>query len=63
LLNLHIDTVEVAMLESIRKAVLVPAIPLEGMVAVGTGAAFVWLLAKGYIQPLAIYFLELYLSF
>jgi hypothetical protein len=63
LLNLPGDTVEVAMLESIRKAVLIPTIPLEGTVAVGTGAAFVWLLAKGYIKPLAVYFLELYLSF
>ena len=51
------------MLEAIRKAVEIPAIPFESLVTIATAGAFLWLLAKGAIQPLAIYLLELYLSF
>jgi hypothetical protein len=54
---------EVVMLETVRRAVPISALPVDGLVAVGTGAAFFWLLAQGYIRPLAIYMLELYLSF
>ena len=51
------------MFETVRRAVPISALPVDGLVAVGTGAAFFWLLAQGYIRPLAIYMLELYLSF
>ncbi|MDH3746368.1 MAG: hypothetical protein OES47_14820 [Acidobacteriota bacterium] len=54
------------MLEAIRKTVPIPeltAVALEVPVAVVTAIAFVWLLAQGAIQPLAVYLLELYLLF
>ena len=51
------------MLAAIRKAVHVPELPIEAVVSVVTGLAFFWLLAKGVIQPLAVYLLQLYLSF
>ena len=54
---------EVVMLETVRRAIPISALPIDGLVAVGTGAAFFWLLTQGYIRPLAIYMLELYLSF
>jgi hypothetical protein len=54
---------EVVMLETVRRAVPISAFPVDGLVAVGTGAAFFWLLTQGYVRPLAIYLLELYLSF
>lgn len=52
------------MLESIRKAVPYPSLilPAEAAVAVLTTACFVWLLMNGYVQPIAIFLLELYLS-
>ena len=51
------------MFETVRKVVPISALPVDGLVAVGTGGAFFWLLSQGYIRPLAIYLLELYLSF
>ena len=51
------------MLAAIQKAVSLPAYRLEGVVSLATGVAFFWLLAKGVIQPLAIYLLQLYLWF
>lgn len=51
------------MLAAIRKAAHVPDLPVEGVVSAATGLAFLWLLAKGVIQPLAVYLLQLYLSF
>ena len=51
------------MLAAIRKAVAVPVIPLEGLVSAVTALAFFWLLATGVIRPLAVYLLQLYLSF
>ena len=53
------------MFELIRKAVPVPAkvLPLEGVAAFTTAVAFLWLLAHGYVRPVAVYLLELYLSF
>lgn len=51
------------MLETVRRAVPISALPVDGLVAVGTGAAVFWLLTQGYVRPFAIYLLELYLSF
>ena len=59
----ELTILEVVMLEAIRKAVDVPTVPFEGLVTAVTAAAFFWLLARGAIQPLAIYLLEIYLSF
>ena len=51
------------MIESIRKAITLPQVPIQ-VVATGlTVSAFAWLLAQGAIQPIAIYLLQLYLSF
>ena len=52
------------MYSTIRKAIAPSlALPIEWIVSVGTLFAFLWLLAQGYIQPIAIYLLELYLTF
>ena len=51
------------MLESIRKAVVVPSLNLEIVVGAATVFSFIWLLAHGFIRPIAVYLLELYLTF
>ena len=51
------------MLETLRRAVPISALPLDGLIAAGTGFAFLWLLSHGYIRPFAVYLLELFLSF
>lgn len=52
------------MLPAIRKAAVLPRpLPLEGLVTLGTLLGFFWLLFQGHIQPIAIYLLELYLTF
>jgi hypothetical protein len=51
------------MLETLRRVAPIPAVQMEGVVGAATVGAFVWLLVEGYIRPLAVYFLELYLSF
>ncbi|MDH3253640.1 MAG: hypothetical protein OEM62_01515 [Acidobacteriota bacterium] len=50
------------MLDTLRRTVPISALPIDGLIAAGTGLAFFWLLSQGYIRPLAIYLLELYLS-
>lgn len=51
------------MLEVLRKAVpAVSQLSVDAVVAVATFATFLWLLANGFIRPLAIYLLELYLA-
>ena len=51
------------MIESIRKAIAFPQVPVQVVVTGLTVSAFAWLLAQGTIPPLAIYLLQLYLSF
>lgn len=51
------------MLQLIRKAVPVPALNVEIVAGATTVFAFLWLLAHGMIQPIAVYILELYLTF
>jgi hypothetical protein len=52
------------MLPAIRKAVALPVpLPLEGFATLATLLGFFWLLVQGHIQPIAIYLLELYLTF
>lgn len=51
------------MLDALRKAQ--PAVsPLftDAVISLGTAGIFVWLLAQGFVQPFAIYLLELYLA-
>jgi len=51
------------MLDALRRAVPVASpISIDGAVAATTLATFLWLLAHGYIRPLAVYLLELYLA-
>lgn len=51
------------MLDALRKSVpVVLPVSADWFVAIGTVATFMWLLAHGTIQPLAIYLLELYLA-
>ena len=52
------------MLEALRKAVPITIAPaaIDVVVAVGTVATFLWLLAQGFIRPLAVYLLELFLA-
>lgn len=51
------------MLESVRKSVAIPWIPAKVLFSVGSLGSFAWLLAHDLIHPLAIYLLQLYLSF
>ena len=52
------------MLAALRKAVpAVTPLSTDAVISFGTVAAFVWLLANGFVQPFAIYLLELYLAF
>ncbi len=51
------------MLDVLRKALpAVSPVSTDATIAFGTLVAFVWLLANGFVQPIAIYLLELYLS-
>lgn len=52
------------MLESTRRAVaVIPRIPVEGLAVVGTVSAFGWLLAHDLVRPIAVYLLEIFLTF
>jgi len=51
------------MVESIRKALTIPYLPLEAVATVATVASFGWLLVNDLIQPIVVYLLQLYLSF
>jgi hypothetical protein len=51
------------MLESIRRHVAVPHIPVKLVLSAGALASFGVLLAHGQIHPIVLYALQLYLSF
>jgi len=51
------------MLEAIRKAVVLPHVPAQALIAAVTFTAFGWLLVNDLIQPLAVLLLQLYLAF
>ena len=51
------------MLQSIRKHVAIPAIPVKLVLSAGALASFGVLLAHDQIHPLVLYALQLYLSF
>jgi hypothetical protein len=51
------------MLEALRKAwPAVSPISTDVAISLGTAVTFVWLLSHGFVQPFAIYLLELYLA-
>jgi hypothetical protein len=51
------------MLESARRIVAMPRVPVRVLIGVGTLGSFTWLLAHDLIHPIVIYALELYLAF
>ena len=51
------------MLDSIRKQVAVPEVPVKVLLSVGAVASFGWLLSQDVIHPIVVYALQLYLSF
>ncbi len=51
------------MLDSVRKLVAVPVISSEAVLSVGVLATFAWLLAHDLVHPIAVFFLQLYLTF
>ena len=56
-------SMEVLMLEAIRKARVLPTVPAQTVAAAATFLAFGWLLFNDLIQPLAVFLLQLFLSF
>ena len=51
------------MLESAKKLVAVPEVPLQWLATASTVVGFGWLLVQDRIHPLVVYCLQLYLSF
>jgi len=51
------------MIQSLRRSVAVPNLNVEAVAGAATVGAFAWLLAHGYVRPIAVYLLELYLAF
>ncbi len=51
------------MLTAIRRAVVVPAFTHRWVIPAATLSAFTWMLADDAIAPLAVYCLQLFLSF
>ncbi len=52
------------MLETTRRAVAtVPRFSFETLAAVATISTFGWLLAHDLVQPIAVYLLEIFLTF
>jgi hypothetical protein len=51
------------MLDSARKSLAVPQVPVQALLTAGTVGSFLWLLAHDAIQPLLLYALQLYLTF
>jgi hypothetical protein len=52
-----------AMLDSVRKHVVIPYVPVKVLLSVGSLASFGWLLSHDLVHPIVIYALQLYLSF
>jgi hypothetical protein len=51
------------MLDSVRKHIAVPQVPVTVLLSVSTIASFLWLLSRDLVHPIVIYALEVYLSF
>jgi hypothetical protein len=50
------------MLDSVRKHVAVPYVPVKALLSLGSLASFGWLLSHDLVHPIVIYALQLYLS-
>jgi hypothetical protein len=51
------------MLQSIRRAIAFPQVPVQALAAVVSVLAFGWLLVNDLVQPIVILLLELFLTF
>lgn len=51
------------MLESLRRSLVIPQLPVSTLLSVATVASFGWLLIQDAIQPLALILLQVYLTF
>jgi hypothetical protein len=51
------------MLQSIRRAIPLPLIPIHTVVCGSSMLAFGWLLVSDSIKPIAVYLLQIYLAF
>ncbi len=52
------------MLETTRRAVAIfPRFSIEALTVIGTVSTFGWLLAHDLVQPIAVYLLEIFLTF
>lgn len=51
------------MIDTLRKQLSIPQIPVRALSSAGVIGSFVWLLANDLIHPVAVYLLELYLTF
>jgi hypothetical protein len=51
------------MLDSVRKHVAVPYVPVKALLSVGSLASFGWLLSQDMVHPIVIYALQLFLAF
>lgn len=51
------------MLDTLRKQLSIPQIPVRALSSAGVIGSFVWLLANDLVHPVAVYLLELYLTF
>lgn len=51
------------MLESVRKSLEVPRVPVKAIWSVTTLGSFLWLLAQDMVHPMVVYLLQLYLTF
>lgn len=51
------------MLQSIRRALPIPQVPVHAVVCGTSVLAFGWLLANDSIKPITVYLLQIYLAF
>ena len=51
------------MLETVRRSLALPRLRIDVALSVATTVSFGWLLANDFLQPFAVYLLQLYLAF
>lgn len=51
------------MLDTVRRSLAIPRLRIDVALAAATTVSFGWLLANDFLQPLAVYLLQLYLAF
>jgi hypothetical protein len=63
LLCLRVEPGRTQMLQSIRKVIAIPEVPILPALSTVSMLAFGYLLVSDSIQPIAVYLLQLYLAF